>query len=545
VLAAGHDAAAATWAMLGVAAMAVTCVQLAGTRLPHHSRAGAVATAASCVVAALNAVAWVERPGLLLAAAGSLVVVAALRRPRRGEREAFLSLGALPLAGALLTVTRPLLEAYVAPYTWLGTGWGTAPRAARDAIGPELTWSGDALVPAVLAVIAVGGAAAATLWGRAVAMRVAVPAVALTGGVLPLAFDLSWPVALATLGGIALVLLAVAAVGRAHSPLPPAVSGPTAGTLAGTALVWSLAAAPATVLALTTTGAATLLAAVAGRTRPVVLVSATVSAAMAVLAAVAGAMAAGQPARLAAFAALGVAACLAALAAVLRTDRRAESLCCEGTAVAGAVLGLLLAAASPLTLSAALAVTGLTVGATALRQDRRPASYAGTGLMILGSWVRLADLGVTAPEAYTVPVGAVGLVIGWLRWRQRRTLSSWLVFGPGLASALLPSLAALVLAPANTSTASVARPFALGGAGLAIVLAGAWQRLQAPLVLGGGVLAAVTLHELAPWVGEVVAALPRWVPLATAGLLLLVLGATYEQRRRDLRRLRGALTRMS
>ncbi|MGV9553817.1 SCO7613 C-terminal domain-containing membrane protein, partial [Streptomyces ardesiacus] len=62
--------------------------------------------------------------------------------------------------------------------------------------------------------------------------------------------------------------------------------------------------------------------------------------------------------------------------------------------------------------------------------------------------------------------------------------------------------------------------------------------------LGGGALALVTLHELAPYLAQVVGALPRWVPLALAGLLLLVLGATYEQRLREARRLRDALGRL-
>ncbi|WP_421673905.1 SCO7613 C-terminal domain-containing membrane protein [Streptomyces parvus] len=38
--------------------------------------------------------------------------------------------------------------------------------------------------------------------------------------------------------------------------------------------------------------------------------------------------------------------------------------------------------------------------------------------------------------------------------------------------------------------------------------------------------------------------MPRWLPPALAGLLLLVVGATYEQRLRDARRLKDALGRM-
>jgi hypothetical protein len=58
------------------------------------------------------------------------------------------------------------------------------------------------------------------------------------------------------------------------------------------------------------------------------------------------------------------------------------------------------------------------------------------------------------------------------------------------------------------------------------------------------VLALVALHELAPYVVQVVGALPRWVLPALAGLVLLALGATYEQRLRDARRLRVAFGRL-
>jgi hypothetical protein len=39
--------------------------------------------------------------------------------------------------------------------------------------------------------------------------------------------------------------------------------------------------------------------------------------------------------------------------------------------------------------------------------------------------------------------------------------------------------------------------------------------------------------------------LPRWIPLAAGGLLLVGLAMTLERRRRDLDRFRAALTRMS
>jgi hypothetical protein len=38
--------------------------------------------------------------------------------------------------------------------------------------------------------------------------------------------------------------------------------------------------------------------------------------------------------------------------------------------------------------------------------------------------------------------------------------------------------------------------------------------------------------------------LPRWIPLAVAGLLLVAVATTYERRQRDMARLRGAVGRM-
>lgn len=209
--------------------------------------------------------------------------------------------------------------------------------------------------------------------------------------------------------------------------------------------------------------------------------------------------------------------------------------------IAGAVAGglaIVLTTGHAPTLALALSLGGLIAAGTALRTDRRPVGYAAGALFILASWVRLAAWDVLTPEAYALPVTVPALLIGALRRRRTPGTSSWAAYGPGLAATLLPSLVAAWSDP------HWQRPLLLGGAALLITLAGARHRLQAPLALGSTVLALDALHELAPYIVQVVDALPRWLPPALAGLLLLAIGATYEQRLRDARRVRDVLGRM-
>ncbi|NEE37882.1 hypothetical protein G3M53_72350, partial [Streptomyces sp. SID7982] len=169
----------------------------------------------------------------------------------------------------------------------------------------------------------------------------------------------------------------------------------------------------------------------------------------------------------------------------------------------------------------------------------RPASgWVAAVLFTLAAWVGLGALGVTHPEAYTLPVSALACAVGHLRRRTDPQASSWVAYGPGLAVTLVPSLLAAWVDP------HWQRPLLLGLAALAVTLTGAVHRLQAPLLLGGGVLALDALHELAPHVAQVLDALPRWAVPALAGLLLLAVGATYEQRLRDARRVRERIGRM-
>jgi uncharacterized membrane protein len=105
------------------------------------------------------------------------------------------------------------------------------------------------------------------------------------------------------------------------------------------------------------------------------------------------------------------------------------------------------------------------------------------------------------------------------------------VDGSGLTLLLVPSLLA------SLDDATLTRPLLLAAVSIAVLLIGASQRLQAPIVVGGAVLAIDALQLLTPYA----AALPRWMTLGAAGLLLVVVGATYEQRRRDVSLLRQRL----
>ncbi|MCC0099165.1 hypothetical protein K7B10_31220 [Streptomyces flavotricini] len=184
------------------------------------------------------------------------------------------------------------------------------------------------------------------------------------------------------------------------------------------------------------------------------------------------------------------------------------------------------------------ALAGVVCAGAAVRAERRGLGWAAGTLFVAAAWIRLSASGVQVPEAYALPVTLPALAVGLVRRRRDARASSWTAYGPGLGATLLPSLLAAWGDP------HWLRPLLLGLAALAVTLLGAHRRLQAPLLLGGATLAAVALHELAPYVVQVVDALPRWLPPALAGLLLLVVGANYEKRLRDARRLRAALGRL-
>ncbi|MEH0846079.1 hypothetical protein V6U81_27235, partial [Micromonospora sp. CPCC 205711] len=410
--------------------------------------------------------------------------------------------------------------------------------------------------------------------GRALPGLAALPFAAAALPVLLVAAGAPWPTvpAAVLLTGVAALLLAALAgpavagatrtapVPAVETSLPAPAAGPPAPLAGsplklvtvpvgvvwtGTGLVGLLATRAGTLAGLALLVVAAAVVGAAGRRAEIRLLGwlATVTAATCL--AVTAPLAAGLPTRTAGFAALAVAVPVLLAAPLLgrRVGRGFSPArgAMEAAAQAVALVALLLTAAAP---RHAAAVCVLWGAAVALRLPRRGESTAGRwalagiagGSELLGAWLLLAAGGVVLLEAYTVPAAGLALLAGVVALRTREGLTSWPALGPGLAAGLLPSLVSVLAAPDPQPW----RRLLLGVAALVAVLAGATRRWQAPVMVGGGTLTLLALHELARnW-----DLLPRWVYLGLGGLALIALAATYERRRRDLARLRAAVGRM-
>lgn len=476
---------------------------------------------------------WAVVPGPVAALLVTMLAVLALRTASATVQA---PVTATAITAAIMTallstpVLPPVADALAGPLHRVGV-WGgvdATSSALWSVAGPP-----DLVVLTVLALASVAAApllrrsrktdqAESPYGPRQVLTMVTMAFCAVTVAVCPVALDLPYPAVIAVqlAQAIALVLLS------ARIPL----AGLPALAAALEVCTWALAAEPATLITLPVLAVAAAVTVVAARARAVRVGAAAAATLLVGGEAVALWIAAGLQPRFITFVLLAVACAAGIVAARLRAAG-------PGTAVetAGYVLGTigLLLAADLRMFSLACAVAGVLGFGTALRPDRRMAGYAGTAFLLLAHWTRLLADGVGAVEAYTVPFSLVLLAIGW--WRARRS-SSWLAYGPGLSFSLLPSLLALYIQPEGWI-----RPLALGLASMAVLLAGARFRLQAPAILGGFTLAAVAVHELAPWIAQLMTLVPRWVPVAVGGLALLLIGATYEARLRDVRRIRDGL----
>jgi hypothetical protein len=203
------------------------------------------------------------------------------------------------------------------------------------------------------------------------------------------------------------------------------------------------------------------------------------------------------------------------------------------SALAGLVASVAAIAAArdlDVALAVHLTIAGALVTTTSLlHPSRRLLSWPGGLLLAAATWVRLYELGVHAPEAYTLPSAAVLVAVGCWRLRDDDRTATLTCLAPGLMLATVPSLLAALDDPYSL------RALLLGLACLALTVGGSTLRWSAPLVVGAGVGALLVLRELAPYAAQV----PSWLTIGVSGALLLVVGITWERRMNDVRRASG------
>jgi hypothetical protein len=215
-------------------------------------------------------------------------------------------------------------------------------------------------------------------------------------------------------------------------------------------------------------------------------------------------------------------------AAAMAVPRLELELATGLTAAVAALAAIPLASDTDVSLALHLTVAGALVVVHALvHPSRRPVAGVGTALLVLATWVRLADLGVHAPEPYTMPTALALVAFGLHRLRRDDDSSTALALLPGLVLATVPSLLQVLA----TDPASV-RAALLGLGCLVLAVGGAQLRWSAPLLVGAAVGGLLVLVELAPYAGRT----PQWVVIGLAGTTLVAVGVTWERRVVELQR---------
>ncbi len=526
VTAAEHASLRGLWAeghsypLLVGAALALLPVVLAPTRA--EVVLGARATAAVVGTVGLGMVVTDDGSSVLLGASlvAALAWTAASLAGQRAKEVARFPWAAAALCAGVLGAQQ--LSVAVARLLSVGEPYTRAAGVRLDPRDPVLAQP-FLLVPAVAVLVA---GALVLFVGAALRRRLLVPVTVLALVVAGVATLALYPLPLAApVAALALAGLALAAVGRHRSGLVEPVAAQVLGTLALLVALpnGTLAAAAALVLAATAV---------------VVMWGGREAGAGVVLP---GAIAAGL---WSAFEAADLAEVHRAVPILVATGLLALWRHRDETDASFAVVAVAVTTAStsyadrPLTaLAVDLTVTGaLVVVAGLVHEDRRLYLRIGALVLAAATWARLADVGVTAPEAYTLPLAVALTLIGVRRLQREPGIATAPVLAPGLVLATVPSLLwVLVLEDPVTLRAAL-----LGLSCLALLFAGTRLRWNAPVVVGAVAGLLLLLRELAPVVAET----PQWVVIALAGVALTVVGVTWERRLRDVQSATAYLERL-
>jgi hypothetical protein len=153
-------------------------------------------------------------------------------------------------------------------------------------------------------------------------------------------------------------------------------------------------------------------------------------------------------------------------------------------------------------------------------------ALAGAAVMVLAGWTQ----GVPDPvEIVTIPLALALVASGLLHLDRIPAARSWITLAPGLLVLLLPSLFL------DLTYSPLWRVVGLGVLTVAVLVLGTVRRLQAPFLIGAGVLLVHALAQLWPWISLAYGVVPWWLWLGIGGVLLIVLAARYEQRIQNLK----------
>ncbi|MFI7607203.1 SCO7613 C-terminal domain-containing membrane protein [Micromonospora sp. NPDC049366] len=578
----GHSAQVVLTAALAASSLGLAAVAAARRQVPQYLPWASVAVAGGATVSALAAFPTGLAVGVYAAAAALLGVLAELvraatvpptgsaqpvwrwsvrrngalgrpannanrRRWRVNPAAGALAAAVLPTALALASIARALEVALVEPHRTLSRIWeGPPPELLTPPPGAvDPTHVLTALLLTVTAALAASGFSGGR---RARAVPVVLPGAAVTLLITPIALGNGWPASALA----ALSVFTISMLGLALTPPPPLVEPARSLRLArvlvfaiglaagGAGLAGSLATRELTLFTLGGAVAVGAVAALFGTTQRARILGWLFASLMAQLFVLTAGLVAGLAAVWSAFGVLAVGAALQVFAATLprlrRPEAQREAATVEWSGYAAALIALALAYESPRHIAALLAAWGAVLGVAAARPNRRPVErrilfWAVVICEITAWWILMRVADVALPEAYTLPFAALALLVGMLELRQRPDLSSWVAYGPALVAAFLPSLA-IVIATESTTLRQV---LLLLGA-VAVLVFGSSSRQQAPVIVGATVTAITAIHALF--------AFGPWLALIPVGILLLVLGASNERRRRAQERLQTALRAM-
>ncbi|MFC0004514.1 SCO7613 C-terminal domain-containing membrane protein [Micromonospora siamensis] len=578
----GRPAEVLLTAALAASSLALAAVAAARRRVPQYLPYASIGVVGGATISAVAAIFTGLPAGVYAAAAALLGVLAELVRgatePPAGSahpvrRWSVLWDGALrrlpddgtarrwrvsPAAGALAAAVAPtvlalasiapaLVVALVEPYRCLTRIWQGPP--------PELLTPPAGAVGAVHVLTAllltITAALAATGFSggrRSRAVPVVLPGAAVTLLITPIALGHGWPES--ALAGLAVFTLSM--LGLALTLPPPLVEPARSLRLArvlvfviglaagGAGLAGNLATRELTLFTLGGAVAVGTVAALFGTTQRARILGWLFASLMAQLFVLTLGLVAGLAAVWSAFGVLAVGAALQVFAATLprlrRPEAQREAATVEWSGYAAALIALALAFDSPRHIAALLAAWGAVLGIAATRPGRRPTErrilfWSVVACEISAWWILMRVADVALPEAYTLPFAALALLVGILELRHRPDLSSWVAYGPALVAAFVPTLA-IVLA---TDSSMLRQVLLLLGA-VAVLIFGSTSRQQAPVIVGATVTAIAAVHALF--------SLGPWLVMIPVGLLLLVLGASNERRRRAQERLQTALRGM-